>query len=137
MYKAALHEVPGVENIRIDTTQGVLKYKRLWAGPQGDVGVALRAATPLRCNAPEIVKRRRPVVRIVTRGGDVVVAYDMVTRDAALDSLRYVFDARQPPFSDLEADAFEEQFAFPPTVCWVRGGWARKSVRGFTAGVYS
>ena len=28
MYKAALPDVPGVENIRVDTIQGVLNYKR-------------------------------------------------------------------------------------------------------------
>ena len=65
----------------------------------------------------------------------VVCVYDLVTCDAAFDSLRYVLDARQPPLDAASAERFEQRHAFPASLAW-RLQKSRVGVREFTRDVY-
>ena len=66
---------------------------------------------------------------------EIVCVYDLVTRGAAFDSLRYVLDARQPPLNAMSVERFERRYAFPAALAWRRQK-TRVGVREFTRDVY-
>ena len=67
---------------------------------------------------------------------EIVCVYDLVTCGATFESLRYMFEARQPSENAVTPAIFERRHAFPAVLAW-RYPKPRVSVRGFTKGVYA
>lgn len=65
----------------------------------------------------------------------IVCVYDLIMCTAGFGSLRYVFDACQPPLSTALSDVFERRHAFPPFLIWGLQK-PRSGLVGFTKGVF-
>ena len=72
----------------------------------------------------------------VTPGHEqIVCVYDVLTRGATFDSLRYVLDARQNPMNATTPELFQRRHAFPAVPIW-RLQKPNTALREFMRGVY-